>query len=151
MLQSEKLKSVVVFTKSEAALSDFRTNINAALIPYTPHFSAEILVTLAEDMVDVNYPCHILRLFVDEGEDYRMLVCYVDLFSTFRYYIVLNRNYDGPEVSNDYAQRIIAGQDEDGNALRPEFELGDSLKKTCGNLIKIINDFYNTGKLPYYM
>lgn len=32
MLQSEKLKSVVVFTKSEAALSDFRTNINAALI-----------------------------------------------------------------------------------------------------------------------
>lgn len=125
--------------------------INAAMIPYTPHSSADILVTLAEDMVDVNYPCHILRLFVDEGEDYRMLVCYVDLFSTFRYYIVLNRNYDGPEVSNDYAQRIIAGQDEDGNALRPEFELGDSLKKTCGNLIKIINDFYNTGKLPDYM
>lgn len=117
-------------------------------IPYSMQSAAEIFVLLAEDIIDVNYPCHRLRLFVDEYDGQRKLICYIDLFSTFRYYVILNQHYTGEDVSNDYAQRVLALQDKEGNVMPPEFDLGVALKAICANLMKVINDYYATGQLP---
>ena len=35
------------------------------------------------------------------------LYCYVDLFSTFQYYVLLNGDYKGDEVNETYAQRLF--------------------------------------------
>ncbi|MDE6093021.1 MAG: heavy metal translocating P-type ATPase, partial [Ruminococcus sp.] len=35
------------------------------------------------------------------------LFCYLDLFSTFQYYVLLNDDYEGEEISETYAQRLI--------------------------------------------
>lgn len=117
-------------------------------IPYSMHSAAELLVALTEDIIDENYPCHMLRLFVDESDGQRKLICYLDLFSTFRYYVILNQHYTGEDVSKDYAQRVLAIQDKDGNVMPPEFKLGDALKTICANLMKVINDYYAMGTLP---
>ena len=121
------------------------------IIPYSPQSSTEMLTALVEDIVDDNYPSHVLRLYVDETSDYRMLVCYVDLFSTFRYYVILNTQYTGEKVSKDYAQRIISINDKDGKQLCPEYDLEEALKKNCKNLMQIISDYYSKSILPDYI
>lgn len=44
---------------------------------------------------------HILRLFSIKN----YLFCYIELFSTFQYYVLLSDSYSGPEVYNDFCQK----------------------------------------------
>lgn len=121
------------------------------IIPYSPHTAAELLSTLVDDIIDTNYPSHILRLFVDETDEYRMLLCYIELFSTFKYYVVLNMNYNGESISNDYAQRIMKTNSSDGSELPPSYILEDALKTKRELMIKLISDFYSKHCLPDYI
>lgn len=118
-----------------------------SIFPYSPTTTAEELVAYAEDVIDPNYPSHILRLYVDENSTGRMLVCYVELFSTFRYYVILNRNYRGIEVGRDYAQRLVVSNDEDGNALVPEYTLKEALNVKRKNILRMLDEYSKKGKV----
>ncbi|WP_176550583.1 HNH endonuclease [Tenacibaculum discolor] len=77
------------------------------LIPFYPngllsHFRETYRVT-----VEDNYPSHTLILFTqDNGEGTKALVCYVDLFSTFQYYVILNESYKGKDIFETYYQKL---------------------------------------------
>jgi hypothetical protein len=62
------------------------------------------------------YPFHNLILFtldydpkISEGK--KVLICYVELFSTFQWYVVLNDEYYGDSIYEYYAQQILKKDD----------------------------------------
>ena len=121
------------------------------LVPYSPQSAAEMIVDAVEDVVDVNYPHHMLRLYVEETEMGRLLLCYVELFSTFKFYVVLNDQYEGKEISRDYAQRIVSYEDNEGEAVCPQFDLKDSLEEKCANILSVISNYCSKSTLPEYI
>lgn len=98
-----------------------------------------------------NAPYHMLRLFdIDSPENKRWLVCFVDLFSTFQYYVVLNKNYRGEQISKYYSQRILA-KEESGKQLPSEFDYIDYLDDLCfyeEDFRKYTIDCETNNKLP---
>lgn len=61
------------------------------------------------DVMDENYPNHTLMLYtVDYGPNKRKLYCYVELFGTFQYYVMLNDSYTGESLNTSFAQRLKA-------------------------------------------
>ncbi|WP_201580153.1 HNH endonuclease [Psychrobacter sp. Pi2-52] len=52
------------------------------------------------------YPTHSLILFNSVFSP-NVLVCYVELFSTYQYYVVLSNNYSGPSIHEFYTQKIL--------------------------------------------
>jgi hypothetical protein len=48
-----------------------------------------------------------LTLFNQKIEEENFLYCYVDLFSTFQYYVLLNSNYKGEDIHEVYHQTVI--------------------------------------------
>lgn len=75
---------------------DFRTNSlksNLNIIPYIPStFDLEI------ENRDYYYPIHMLRL---KSQD-RLLWCFIELYSTFQFYVILDKNYSGLEIDKSY-------------------------------------------------
>lgn len=118
------------------------------LVPCTPHAGMELVVDLVEDIVNPNYPFHVLRLFSEVNKYGRFLICYIDLFSTFRYYVVLNRNYPGPDIDVSYSQRLIMDYNESGECLNPSYDLETANHTVCDNMFKMISDFIKKQTLP---
>lgn len=52
------------------------------------------------------FPSHSLHLFTVDYGDAKALYCYIDLFSTFQYYVILNTDYKGEDVNEWYAQKL---------------------------------------------
>ncbi|MBF2718808.1 hypothetical protein IP510_02770 [Psychrobacter sp. NG254] len=52
------------------------------------------------------YPIHTLILF-NSILNPKLLVCYIELFSTYQYYVVLSDNYSGPSIYEFYTQKIL--------------------------------------------
>lgn len=78
------------------------------MIPYVPTSLFDILYENGRYYFEDGYPSHSLRLFsTDYSNGSRILYCYVDLFSTFQYYVILSRDYKGHEINKTYAQRLI--------------------------------------------
>jgi len=73
-------------------------------------------------VLEPEYPSHTLILYVDKSSELGKLVCYIDLFSTFQYYVILNDNYVGPDVHGTYYQMITKLEKPDINvpATRPK-------------------------------
>lgn len=63
-----------------------------------------------------------LKLFTSKYNDGKTrLYCYLDLFSTFQYYVLLNDDYEGKEICETYAQRLIPkGQRPDMSDYSPK-------------------------------
>ncbi|MBU3010283.1 HNH endonuclease [Polaribacter vadi] len=58
-------------------------------------------------LLEKNYPSHTLILYTEENNNgTKRLTCYIDLFSTFQYYIVINDSYTGKEVFETYYQHL---------------------------------------------
>ncbi|HBZ8138982.1 TPA: hypothetical protein MM266_005735 [Klebsiella pneumoniae] len=57
-----------------------------------------------------NYPSHNLILFTSK-KDPSLLWCYIELFSTFQYYVLLSDSYDGKPVYEYHYQRIEKSDD----------------------------------------
>lgn len=57
-----------------------------------------------------NYPSHNLILFTSK-KDPSLLWCYIELFSTFQYYVLLSDSYDGKPVYEYHYQRIVKSDD----------------------------------------
>ena len=53
-----------------------------------------------------SYPMHTLILF-NSISNPEMLICYIELFSTYQYYVILSDKYSGPEIYEYYTQKIL--------------------------------------------
>lgn len=52
------------------------------------------------------YPTHTLILFNSVSRP-NVLVCYIELFSTYQYYVVLSNSYSGSNIYKFYTQKIL--------------------------------------------
>jgi len=86
------------------------------IVAYFPLGDLERILEITKIEIDDNYPSHVLILFT---EDYthlygdgielkkRYLVCYIELFSTFQFYVILNDDYKGSKVHKHYIQTVL--------------------------------------------
>ena len=80
----------------------------AKLTPFIPTTLFDILYEDYRYLFEDGYPSHMLKLFTSKYNDGKTrLYCYLDLFSTIQYYVLLNDDYTGDEISKTYAQRLI--------------------------------------------
>lgn len=78
------------------------------IIPFFPIGSFDILLETNKLELEPYYPTHTLILFTQKyTEGKKRLYCYVELFSTFQYYIILNDNYVGEDVYKVYYQTVL--------------------------------------------
>lgn len=102
----EQLKDVLTIHADGTANIDYE---NAKLIPFCPTTLFDFLFEDSRYRLEEGYPSHVLKLFSSTYADGKtILYCYIDLFSTFQFYVVLDENYTGEEISEMYAQRLIA-------------------------------------------
>ena len=57
-------------------------------------------------ILENDYPTHTLILYTEKVMTQKRLVCYIDLFSTFQFYIILNDNFCGNDIHEIYYQTI---------------------------------------------
>lgn len=75
------------------------------LCPFYPFGTLDKLLELRRPRVEDYYPSHTLILFTQRRQDGgQVLCCYVDLFSTFQYYVLLNDHYEGAPIYKSYHQ-----------------------------------------------
>lgn len=80
----------------------------AKLIPFIPTTLFDILYEDHRYLFEDGYPSHMIKLFTSKYNDGKTrLYCYLDLFSTFQYYVLLNDDYEGEEICETYAQRLM--------------------------------------------
>jgi hypothetical protein len=80
----------------------------AILIPFIPITLFDILYEDHRDLIEEGYPSHMLKLFTSKYDNGKVgLYCYLDLFSTFQYYVLLSDDYKGKKIHETYAQRLI--------------------------------------------
>lgn len=76
---------------------------------YAPLNTALLIMDYFRDVLDENYPNHTVMLYtIDFGPENRNLYCYIELFGTFQYYVLLKAGYEGPQVNTSFAQRLRA-------------------------------------------
>ncbi len=96
-----------VLTISEDGKATFNC-MNNKIFPFIPTSLFDVLYEDYRYFYEEGYPSHTLRLFsthYDNGT--AALYCYLDLFSTFQFYVMLNGHYNGDEVNETYAQRLL--------------------------------------------
>lgn len=54
-----------------------------------------------------DYPHHYLSLFTLGNGNEKQLYCYVELFSTFQWYVLLTENYEGEAIFNNFSQTTL--------------------------------------------
>ncbi len=76
------------------------------VLPYAPCEIFEMVYDQQRIALEPEFPNHTLILYVDDFAEEKKLICYVDLFSTFAFYVVLNDDYKGKDVHAVYQQSI---------------------------------------------
>lgn len=90
---------------------------NNNVIPYYPVVRLEEMMEYIRTSIDSNFMSHSLvlfsqRQFSEDGTEVKQLYCFIELFGTFQYFVLLNDNYIGENIEPEtYAQRIIRHQD----------------------------------------
>jgi len=77
------------------------------VVPFYPFGALELAIESFRSVVEDGYPTHTLILFTERNTTSNRLICYIDLFSTFQYYVILNDKYEGDEVLEHYSQTIL--------------------------------------------
>ncbi|WP_286911861.1 HNH endonuclease [Flavobacterium sp. UBA4197] len=93
------------------------------LHPFVPVTAIDHLLEYNRNIIERNYPSHTLHLYTQSYSEHdKHLICYVELFSTFQYYVVLTDTYNGPEVMQSYSQKIVTEKkiDLDIKELQPK-------------------------------
>ena len=88
-------------------LDNHRIIFTNNIVPFYPFAAIDFMLEPLRLVYEQEYPTHTLILYVDEASEMRKLVCYVDLFSTFQFYVVLNHDYKGENVHKVYYQTIL--------------------------------------------
>lgn len=87
---------------------DYTFRSDLGVYPYYPVSRLERLYETIKDKVELGYPNHKLKLFdheLDGGN--RALICYVELFGVFQFYVQLSNAYSGDEILKVYSQTTI--------------------------------------------
>jgi len=94
------------------------------IYPYFPIGNFEKAIELVKPYIDTNYPAHHLILFTEEikSSKTKLLVCYVELFSTFQYYVILNEDYNGEDIYEFYYQTVIKQKPNEINVEHYDFK-----------------------------
>ncbi|MCK2184672.1 HNH endonuclease [Halomonas sp. YJPS3-2] len=77
---------------------------NVSLLPFYPKGVFDDIVERDKKNIR-HYPSHTLILFTAASRT-NLLVCYVELFSTFQFYVILSDQYDGKPIYEGYQQRL---------------------------------------------
>lgn len=114
--------------------------------PYMPQSIIECIVEYIDDYVNENYPMHILRLYSEYGENNhsRNLICYIELFSTFKYYVLLNTCYKGKDIDEVYCQTLISSINNNGGRL----DIKNYIESKKNKVYEIFREYLNTKKIP---
>ena len=97
---------------------DIENNLIRDKIPTIQFYPLGIIDRLIEIQKNEfdHYPFHNLILFtldynpnIDKGK--KVLICYIELFSTFQWYVILNEEYYGESIYEYYAQNILKKDD----------------------------------------
>ena len=76
-------------------------------IPFFPNSLFDCMYELSRSKYENFFPTHTLILFDQYiSKEEHWLFCYVDLFSTFQYYVVLSKKYSGESICKTYHQQI---------------------------------------------
>jgi len=104
-VEREELKDVIHINPDGTATFDCS---KTEMFPFVPISVFDILFENGRYFFEDGYPSHSVKVFSTEYSDgHRFLYGYVDLFSTFQYYVILSKDYRGPEINKMYAQRLI--------------------------------------------
>lgn len=84
-------------------------------IAYYPFGFIEKYIEDKKDTIEP-YPFHNLILFTldydaEFEKDKKILICYIELFSTFQYYVVLGEDYEGESIYKTFAQEVLKKDD----------------------------------------
>ncbi|MCF0057170.1 HNH endonuclease [Dyadobacter sp. CY356] len=77
------------------------------IVPFFPLGTLDYVIEPFRIALEDEFPTHTLLLYTDDSFEDRKLVCYVDLFSTFQYYVILNHEYKGAPINKVYYQTIM--------------------------------------------
>jgi hypothetical protein len=77
------------------------------VFPFFPIGSFDFLYEINRPELEELYPTHTLILFTAPTPKSKCFYCYIDLFSTFQYYVILNDNYQGDDLYEVYSQSIL--------------------------------------------
>lgn len=109
-VEREELKDVIHINSDGTATFDCS---KTAMFPFVPTSVFDVLFENGRYYFEDGYPSHSVKVFSTEYSDgHRFLYGYVDLFSTFQYYVILSKDNRGPEINKMYAQRLIPRIDE---------------------------------------
>ncbi|OYD93715.1 hypothetical protein CDG76_17155 [Nostoc sp. 'Peltigera membranacea cyanobiont' 210A] len=94
------------------------------VIPFFPIGCFDIFLELNRPELESYYPTHTLILFTQKyTNDKKLLYCYIDLFSTFQFYVLLNENYEGDDIHKEYYQTVLGQElpEIEIRKIRPKF------------------------------
>lgn len=76
-------------------------------VPIYPFYPLSVLDHKIEEIKSEmrNFPAHTLIIFTASANS-NVLVCYIELFSTFQWYVVLNENYTGGPMYEHFCQNL---------------------------------------------
>ena len=113
----EQLKNVLQINNDGTATFDCS---KTKMFPFIPTSLFDIVFEDLRYRFEDGYPSHTLKLFTTTYKDSsKVLFCYLDLFSTFQYYVMLNEDYDGEDILSTYAQRLIPEEKPDVSGYDP--------------------------------
>ncbi|MGZ4159364.1 MAG: HNH endonuclease [Neobacillus sp.] len=88
------------------------------------------------------YPTHTLIIFTTKTNP-KVLVCYIELFSTFQFYVILNDNYIGESIYEYYIQRVSKEDDYEFKPNRRHYKERDFILGDLGITEERITNAYN--------
>lgn len=103
-------------TKKEKII--FTTNV----VAFYPYGVLDLMIEPFRIVLEEDFPTHTLMLYTDNSFGKTKLVCFIDLFSTFQFYVILNHDYKGDKVNTTYYQTIIKQKKPDINVRRSRWK-----------------------------
>lgn len=106
--------------------------------PFISIGTIDVIIELNRPDIEELYPTHTIILFNQKIGDKNHLYCYIDLFSTFQYYVLLNSTYTGEDIHKVFHQTII-------KQIIPEIEV----KRIRPKHLSIVIQEYNIDMAKY--
>lgn len=159
----KELKGVLEFDENDRARYRDKP---MGIIPFFPFGTFDLNYEQYRPHYEDNYPSHTLILFNEHYSDTsHALYCYIDLFSTFQYYVLLNDKYEGEDIYEVYYQPVLKSEKpeididyvrpkelnivEEALGVRPSEVVGMSIPERFANLRKAKEKWKPTYDLPF--
>ncbi|EPB6685453.1 HNH endonuclease [Vibrio alginolyticus] len=117
---------------------------NISLLQFYPKGVFDEIIE--RDKKDIRYyPSHTLILFTAASNS-NLLVCYIELFSTFQWYVILSDKYDGDPIYASHHQRVDKGEDYIFKPDRRYYKDREMILSSLGIKQERINNAYEKQK-----